>query len=113
MVEPERADGAAYDCEHCGACCHQRPGTILIEPEDLLRWRRAGRQDLVEQVEPGHFGMQAFKMKRGACVHLGTAENPAFCRIYPDRATVCRSFRAGSQQCREFRREHGLPEEPS
>lgn len=99
---------AAYDCEHCGACCHQRAGTILIEPQDLLRWERAGRHDLLEAVEPGHFGMQAFAMRDGHCVHLGTAGNPAACRIYPDRATVCRSFEAGSQQCLEFRRARGM-----
>lgn len=114
MAEPNRAGATVetYDCEHCGACCHQRPGTILVETEDLLRWRRAGRQDLVSSVEPGHFGMQAFEMKDGACVHLGSADNPAHCRIYPDRATVCRTFRAGSQQCLEFRRDRGLPESP-
>ena len=52
--------------------------------------------------------MQAFKMRDGHCVHLGTPEEPAACRIYPDRATVCRTFEAGSQQCREFRRERGI-----
>lgn len=98
-----------YDCEHCGACCHQRPGTILVDPEDLLRWQRSGRADLLAAVEPGHFGMQAFCMHEGHCVHLGTPDNPAACRIYPDRATVCRTFAAGSQQCREFRRDRGLP----
>lgn len=97
-----------FDCEHCGACCHQRPGTILIEAEDLNRWKRAERHDLLAAVEEGHFGMQAFKMVGGACVHLGRADNPAACRIYPDRATVCRTFEAGSRQCLEFRRERGI-----
>lgn len=97
-----------FDCEHCGACCHQRPGTILLEPQDLLRWKRDGRRDLLDAVAPGHFGLDAFAMRNGACVHLGTDTNPAACRIYPDRATVCRTFTAGSQQCLEFRREHGV-----
>lgn len=97
-----------FDCEHCGACCHQRPGTILVDPQDLLRWRDAGRTALLDAVEPGHFGSQAFKMRDGHCTHLGTPDNPAACRIYPDRATVCRTFEAGSAQCREFRRDHGI-----
>ncbi|NRA35133.1 MAG: YkgJ family cysteine cluster protein [Polyangiaceae bacterium] len=97
-----------FDCEHCGACCHQRSGTILVEASDLVRWKRAGRTDLLDAVEPGHFGLDAFKMKDGACTHLGTTENPAACRIYPDRGTVCRAFEAGSQQCREFRRDRGI-----
>lgn len=101
---------SVYDCEHCGACCHQRPGTILLEPADLLRWQRQGRQDLIDATEPGHFGSRAFAMHEGHCVHLGVAGNPAACRIYPQRATVCRTFEAGSQQCLEFRRDRGIPE---
>lgn len=97
-----------FDCAHCGACCHQRPGTILLEPEDLLRWKRAGRSELVAATTPGHFGMRAFAMTDGHCVHLGTADNPAACQIYPDRAKVCRDFAAGSRQCLEFRRERGM-----
>ncbi|HEX2731132.1 MAG TPA: YkgJ family cysteine cluster protein [Polyangiaceae bacterium] len=104
------ADGESeFDCVTCGACCFQRPGTILVSAADLVRWQRAGRQDISSQLEPGHFGQMAFKMgAHGACVHHGTAEAPHACRIYEDRSDTCRDFAAGSRQCLEFRRDRGV-----
>jgi Fe-S-cluster containining protein len=98
------------DCLTCGACCRTgHDGRILIPEEDLTRWRRIGREDLVAAVQPGHFGMMAFATRPdGACVHLGTASSPHACRIYEDRGTTCREFERGSWQCREFRREAGI-----
>lgn len=98
-----------FDCLTCGACCFQRPGTILVEPDDLVRWRRLGRQDILDQLEPGHFGQMAFKMSdAGCCVHHGIPDAPHACRIYDVRSETCIRFEAGSQQCREFRRERGI-----
>lgn len=98
------------DCLRCGACCRTgEGGTLLIPPEDLTRWRRQGRHDILEAVQPGHFGMQAFATRAsGACVHLGTPNEPNACSIYEDRGTTCREFPKGSRQCLEFRREKGL-----
>lgn len=99
-------DDEIFDCLTCGACCYQRPGTILVEAADLVRWRRSGREDILAELEPGHFGQMAFKMaSHGACVHHGTDEEPHACRIYDVRSETCIKFEAGSQQCREFRRE--------
>jgi Fe-S-cluster containining protein len=96
---------ADFDCLSCGACCRNaRPDTILVPESDLVRWRAAGRQDLVEQTVTGHFSERAFATRpcvtHGfACVHLGTRENPNACSIYADRGTTCREFEAGSTQC--------------
>lgn len=100
-----------FDCLACGACCHAREGTLLVSPKDLLRWKRSGRDDILTQLTPGHFGQSAFAMSsRGACVHLGTPEGGAFaCGIYATRAVVCRDFDVGNPQCLEARRERGLP----
>ena len=36
------------DCLTCGACCRTgHDGCILVPEEDLVRWRRLGRNDLV------------------------------------------------------------------
>jgi Fe-S-cluster containining protein len=104
------SDDSELDCLTCGACCRTgRGGTILIPDEDLVRWRRAGRHDLAEAVQPGHFGLAAFATRPdGACVHLGTDGSPHACQIYPDRGTTCRDFERGSWQCREFRRDLGV-----
>lgn len=98
------------DCLTCGACCRQASdGRILVPEEDIVRWRRTGREDLVALLVPGHFGEMAFAYTpAGACVHLGTGESPHACRIYPERGSTCREFEKGSWQCHEFRRDAGL-----
>ena len=98
------------DCLACGACCRTGyDGRILIPPEDLARWRRIGRMDVADAVQPGHFGMVAFATREdGSCVHLGTPQNPNACAIYTIRGTTCRELEKGSPQCLEFRRDAGL-----
>jgi len=98
------------DCLTCGACCRTgHDGRILVPPEDLQRWRRIGRPELAERIQPGHFGLVAFATRPdGSCVHLGTPESPNACRIYEVRGTTCREFERGCAQCREFRRDAGL-----
>jgi Fe-S-cluster containining protein len=97
------------ECDRCGACCHQREGTILVTDEDVQRWQEIGREDLAAQLTEGHFGLRAFAMRAdGACVHLGCPGAPLDCGIHAIRATVCREFRPGSRQCSEFRRGRGL-----
>jgi len=95
------------DCLTCGACCRAgTDGRILIPPEDLVRWRQMGRDDIAEAVQPGHFGMVGFATgKDGSCVHLGTQESMHACQIYEIRGTTCWEFEKGSPQCLEFRRE--------
>ena len=44
----------------------------------------------------------------GACVHLGTRDNPNDCSIYAIRGTTCREFEAGSDACTRVRQRHGL-----
>ena len=98
------------DCLACGACCRTgTDGRILIPPDDLVRWRQMGRDDIAQGVQPGHFGMVAFATRDdGSCVHLGTPESVNACQIYEIRGTTCREFEKGSPQCLEFRKDAGL-----
>jgi Fe-S-cluster containining protein len=85
----------------------------LVPAEDLVRWRRIGREDLCEALQPGHFGERAFATTPdGACVHLGASVNGVrsenACSIYEVRGTTCREFEKGSRQCLEFRRDFGI-----
>jgi Fe-S-cluster containining protein len=107
---PDTASDDSLDCLACGVCCREASdGRILVPAEDLVRWKRAGRADLLVALVPGHFGELAFaSTAEGACVHLGTPANKNACRIYEDRGTTCRDFEKGSWQCHEFRRDHGL-----
>jgi len=80
-----------------------------VTARDLLRFRKERRDDIIEQLEEGHFSEMAFKMNsRGSCVFHGQAGAPHACQIYEDRADVCRTFAAGSAQCLEFRRDRGV-----
>jgi Fe-S-cluster containining protein len=93
-------------CLRCGACCHQRPGTILVTQEDIAVWRRDGLDHLIDSLTDGHFGEMAFAIgPNGACIHLGLPGAPNDCSIHAHRASVCRSFRPGSPQCQEFIRD--------
>ena len=84
-------------------------GRILIPPQDLVRWKKQGRHDIAQAVQPGHFSMHAFATRAdGSCIHLGTEDSPHACSIYEVRGTTCREFEKGSPQCHEFRREHTI-----
>lgn len=98
------------DCLACGACCREASdGRILVPAQDLVRWRRSGRDDIADRLVEGHFGELAFESTpQGACVHLGTSTSPHACQIYDVRGTTCREFDKGSWQCLEFRRDAGL-----
>lgn len=106
-VTPEKP---SLDCRTCGACCREgSDGRILVPAEDIVRWRRSGRDDIAGALVPGHFGELAFASRSdGLCIHLGTRDNPNDCSIYEIRGTTCRDFEAGSWQCLEFRRGAGL-----
>ena len=116
LVTGADAQENELDCLRCGACCRTgHDGRILVPAEDLVRWRRDGRDDLVAQLQPGHFGELAFATREdGSCVHLGVPASggapaqPNACRIYEVRGTTCREFERGSWQCLEFRRDHGI-----
>jgi Fe-S-cluster containining protein len=72
-------------------------------------WRRIGREDIARQIQPGHFGLEAFATRDdGSCVHLGSDLGPNACQIYEQRGTTCREFEAGSTQCLEFRRDFSI-----
>ena len=105
-----RASKPHYDCRTCGACCHDQEGKVLVTSEDRTRWKRERRQDLLDQLAPGHFSLPALAMnEHGRCVHLGTKDNPCDCSIYPTRPESCRALAVGDSQCRDARRSRGLP----
>lgn len=101
---------AGFDCLACGACCRAaRDGRLLVYEDDLVRWRREGRRDLIDRTVPGHFGEVAFACtEEGACVHLGTDASPNACAIYATRGWTCHALEPGSRQCRDYRRERGM-----
>ncbi|HEY4104918.1 MAG TPA: YkgJ family cysteine cluster protein [Polyangiaceae bacterium] len=101
------ADSASeeLDCLTCSACCRGHAGVIPVTTEDLVRFRRAGRAELAEQIVAGHFSEEAMATRAGgACVHLGRPGLPHHCSIYEIRPNICGEFARGSWQCLEARR---------
>ena len=94
------------DCQSCAACCRDASdGRVLVSKDDLVRWRRQRRTDILRGLVPGHFGERGFAAKAdGRCRHLGLAERPNDCAIYETRGDSCRRIEPGSSQCREYRR---------
>lgn len=79
-----------------------------MSPEDLVRWKRTGRTDILDGLVEGHFGLQAFPKVGAGCAHLGTQQNDNDCSIYETRGYYCRLLEPGSDQCRDYRRSRGL-----
>jgi uncharacterized protein len=83
------------DCMTCAACCHDN--AVVLEPTDLVRWKRARRSDLDTEAYVERRGPR--KLLRladsGACQHLAGT----LCGIYPVRPFNCRAFPAGTEPC--------------
>lgn len=102
----DRHDPGPFECRSCGVCCRDAAdGRVLVSAQDLLRWKRQGRDDILSRLVPGHFSQLGFAARPdGQCIHQGTDANPNDCSIYETRAEPCRTVQAGSQECRMQRR---------
>jgi Fe-S-cluster containining protein len=98
----------SYQCDLCGACCKTFP--IYASRSDAKREPRIASEalELKEWLgdEAWRYTLYPLPFQQQCCF-LG-AENR--CRIYNTRPDVCRAFEAGSAQCQEARRRHGLAE---
>ncbi|NUP11099.1 MAG: hypothetical protein HOW73_34065 [Polyangiaceae bacterium] len=107
MDDQDEVVDPTVTCDRCNAaCCRDVPdGTALVSAEDLVRWRRDGRKDILDSLVPGHFSQQGFATHaNGTCVHLGITGNAHACSIYETRGEACRALVPGSRQCLTYRR---------
>lgn len=85
------------DCLACGACCHD--SNVLLDDEDLDRFRAAGRDDLTTSayIKRSRDGKVRLRfLGKGPCQHLAKDNK---CRIYVLRPFNCSVFPAGSEAC--------------
>jgi Fe-S-cluster containining protein len=83
---------------------------VLVSANDIVRWKREGRSDILDGLVEGHFSEQAFpSLSSGACVHLGKPGHPNDCSIYETRSETCHALVPGSLQCLCYRRMAGIP----
>jgi uncharacterized protein len=104
-VFPGPTRALRLDCLACGACC--RDNRVELEKEDIRRFERAGRADLLRRPwarrDDGTVVLVLRRDKR--CKHLSKGN---LCAIYPIRPNACSSFPPGSEGCLFSREEIGL-----
>jgi Fe-S-cluster containining protein len=97
-------------CENCALCCQH----LLVEADavDVLR------EPQIQAVRPLKNVSGRLSVHDACWVLAGPGMPCAFltskkqCGIYPTRPHTCVAFLAGSRQCQELRKDHGLPPAP-
>ena len=102
--EHDAADAEEVVCKRCGLCC-QAHIALLAHTEDLERWRRQGRTDIlrVVQAETHETDGMGDSDLMGPCPFLLRQGETCTCTIYETRPMVCRAFRPGSTLCSQGR----------
>jgi uncharacterized protein len=95
-VHPRSTYQIRLGCRTCGACC--RDNRVVLEPPDLVTWKRAGRADLLSRAYVRTSkGKKLLRLtEKGTCVHLGPSNK---CAIYRLRPANCSEFPAGAETC--------------
>jgi hypothetical protein len=95
-VHPRSTRVMRLDCEACAACC--RDNKVILEPEDLARFAKAGRDDLGKAPYTRKDGKKVVLrlLRSRDCRHLQADRR---CGIYALRPDSCRVFPAGSESC--------------
>lgn len=98
------------DCQTCGACC--ATFDVWLMDSDLDRFERSPNLLHLTVIPPGGAAGQWRFMRRddktGQCVALEGGLRSCRCTIYEHRPMLCRDFEAGSEDCLEARRRHGI-----
>ena len=90
-----------YDCQSCGACCSHRWSWPILKKD---------RSDAIN-IPPNMVrdDYPLMKTTNGKCIALeGQVGCKVSCTIYENRPNACKSFKAGSDLCKEARSKAGL-----
>jgi Fe-S-cluster containining protein len=90
---PWYADGLAFACTRCGACCTGAPGNVWVTPEEI--GRIAERLGLT----PDEFGR---RYVRQVGARFSLVERPGGDCVFWDRAAGCTIYAARPAQCRTW-----------
>lgn len=100
MLEPEKK-AAVTECLRCGRCC-QDPFSRYVSEEDVLRWKREKRFDILSVVSEEEraleraTGMSALKMFKPCRFNNPAGEvGRVACAIHRTRPLICRRFEPG------------------
>lgn len=91
-------------CNRCGKCCLTNFIAYATE-EDVSRWRRENRQDILRVIEHDHLiwvGDHMISADDGhyamGCPFLYPNRDHWLCSIYETRPGVCRAYEPGSSE---------------
>ncbi|NIQ94442.1 MAG: YkgJ family cysteine cluster protein [Desulfuromonadales bacterium] len=92
------------NCLACGECCRQFSWHLKASENDLERWRRLGRNDLLERVNRlGWIWVDPVTAERlPVCPFLEEIEpDTAICSIHAIKPDICRAYPTAEQygQC--------------
>ncbi|MBW2145197.1 MAG: YkgJ family cysteine cluster protein [Deltaproteobacteria bacterium] len=93
-----------YRCRQCGQCCQSLDYHSAVTEEDVEKWQRAGRNDILERV--GRFKTcdhgTAYRIwmipgtrqlaKRCPFLYKEPSENRWICRIHDAKPDICRQY---------------------
>ncbi|MGV8075085.1 MAG: YkgJ family cysteine cluster protein [Syntrophobacteraceae bacterium] len=106
-------------CRQCGACCRVDM-VAYISSEDIRRWEKEGRQDIIARVRDNEIMWAGDRItgksgrKPTSCVYLNWDGSSFFCDIYETRPLVCRNYVPGSSElCPQYHREQAETSEKS
>lgn len=96
-------------CKRCGNCCRTYLFAYVTE-EDLKRWKREGREDILHILEnqaPVWAGDRLISSRTGqtldSCPFFTWDGKRATCTIHETRPAVCREYVPGSNElCSQF-----------
>ncbi len=89
-----------FKCQQCGECCRKYSGGLTASAQDIMRWRREKRSDILKHVLPfgvngSLFGGELWikegeKLER--CPFLRKKGREASCAIHDTKPGVCRKY---------------------
>jgi len=93
-----------YACTRCGQCCLALDFHKECTAEDVARWKRDGRQDILAWVgrEAGPDGEVGYRIWRYPGTPLYTETCPWLRRVPGDKAFVCAIQDAKPEVCRSY-----------
>ncbi len=111
MLSSDPTPARQYDCQTCGACC--ATFDVWLMGDDRERFERAPKLvGLTRTYGPAGAGGDWRFLKRdettGSCIALEGGLRNCRCTIYEHRPLLCREFEAGTEDCLEARRKHGI-----
>ncbi len=91
-----------FKCQQCGLCCTKYSGGLTAKAQDIVRWRREGREDILKHVFIFESGGEIMGgdiwlnprtgRKMGACPFLKKRGGKSVCLIHDTKPGVCRKY---------------------